>query len=378
MIVKDESRVITRCLSSLLPIIDYWVIVDTGSTDGTQQIIKDFMDMKGIPGELHERPWVDFSHNRNEALQLAKGKSDYVFFIDADEYLTYDSDFRLPELNKDYYYVSISHGGSKYSRIMLIKNDLDWRWSGVLHEVLTPYISWSYASLEKVTNTYTTEGVRSRDPQKYQKDAQVLEAALQKEPENRRYVFYLAQSYRDAGDLELALKNYEKRANMGGWDQEVFWSLLEIGKLKDRLERPIEEVLDSYKRAYQYRKSRVEPLYYIAQYYRSIGEYESGYKIAKLAQSLPRSQDVLFIQQWMLDYGIPLELSVCAYWIGDYGECQKISMELLQRQDLPEEIKDCVAKNLQFANWKLFEKLLNIPKTVSSRPSTKIASLLMK
>src|SRR5580704_1601575 len=52
MIVKNESRVIQRCLDSVKHIIDYWVIVDTGSTDGTQNVIKDFM--KDIPGDLYE------------------------------------------------------------------------------------------------------------------------------------------------------------------------------------------------------------------------------------------------------------------------------------------------------------------------------------
>ena len=72
MIVKDEKDVICRCLASVKPVIDYWVIVDTGSSDGTQEIIRAFM--KEIPGELHERPWINFGHNRNEALELAKGK----------------------------------------------------------------------------------------------------------------------------------------------------------------------------------------------------------------------------------------------------------------------------------------------------------------
>ena len=59
MIVKNESKVIQRCLESVKGTIDYWVIVDTGSTDGTQQLIKECL--KDIPGELHERPWVDLS-----------------------------------------------------------------------------------------------------------------------------------------------------------------------------------------------------------------------------------------------------------------------------------------------------------------------------
>src|SRR3972149_9108675 len=76
MIVKDEALVIERCLGSVKHLIDYWVIVDTGSKDGTQEIIKNYL--KDIPGELYESPWVDFAHNRNEALDFANNKGDYL------------------------------------------------------------------------------------------------------------------------------------------------------------------------------------------------------------------------------------------------------------------------------------------------------------
>jgi glycosyltransferase involved in cell wall biosynthesis len=65
MIVKNEAPVIGRCLASVRPLIDQWVIVDTGSTDGTQALIREAL--ADLPGVLIERPWVDFAHNRNEA-----------------------------------------------------------------------------------------------------------------------------------------------------------------------------------------------------------------------------------------------------------------------------------------------------------------------
>lgn len=358
MIVKNESSVITRCLTSMLPIIDYWVIVDTGSTDGTQQVIKDFMASKNIPGELHERPWKNFGHNRNEALQLAKGKGDYVFFIDADEYLVYEPGFELPLLNKDFYYVNISHSGSKYARTLLINNRLDWKWVGVLHEVVCCPEARTHATLENVYDMYTTDGARSKDPKKYQKDAEVLEAGLIDEPNNDRYVFYLAQSYRDAGMPEKALENYEKRVKMGGWDQEIFYSLLRIAELKQVLNRPDQEVIQSYMRAYQYRRSRLEPLYHLVSFYRSKGDFKSGYNVGKIAQTMPMSQDILFVQQWMYDIGLPFELSICAYYVGKYEECQQICLDLLKK-DLSKEIRECVQNNLGFANEKLLEQVIN-------------------
>lgn len=85
MIVKNEAPVIARCLASVKPWVDHWVIVDTGSSDGTQDLVRQCME--GVPGSLHERPWVDFAHNRNEALELARPHGDYLLFIDADEQL---------------------------------------------------------------------------------------------------------------------------------------------------------------------------------------------------------------------------------------------------------------------------------------------------
>ena len=102
MIVKNENKVIKRCLASVKPVIDYWIIIDTGSTDGTQETIREFM--KDIPGELYEYPWVDFAHNRNQALALSKDKGDYLLFIDADEQLIFDESFSLSSLDKDLFF----------------------------------------------------------------------------------------------------------------------------------------------------------------------------------------------------------------------------------------------------------------------------------
>lgn len=356
MIVKNETDVITRCIGSLLPVIDTWVIVDTGSTDGTQKVIKDFMEAKGVAGELYERPWVNFSHNRNEALELAKGKADYTLFIDADEYWSYEPNFELPILDKDFYYVQVAFGGMRYGRIALVKSILPWKWEGVLHEAISPLLGATSGNLENVFNVVTTEGARSKDPDKYKKDAEVLEAALLKEPNHNRYRFYLAQSYKDAGNLPLALENYQRRIDSGGWDQEVFWAMLQKAQLQEALDKPSEDVVNSYKEAYMYRSSRVEPLYHLANYCRTKGDFEAGYRVAKVAKSVPISDDLLFLQKWMYDYGALLELSISAYWTEKYDECRKISLKILANDDLPDNVRECVKRNLSFANAKLFEQ----------------------
>src|SRR5581483_225880 len=196
MIVKNESHVIERCLKSVKPLIDYWVIVDTGSSDGTQKIIKKFM--KDIPGKLYERPWKDFAHNRNEALKLAKNKADYVLWMDADDALEYSEDFVLPNLTQDLYYIEHDYKGNRYLRDQLINNHLDWVWKGVLHEELTCKEIITRKVLPKIKNIDYIDGYRSQNPRKHLDDAKVLKEALKKEPKNTRYQFYLATSLHNA------------------------------------------------------------------------------------------------------------------------------------------------------------------------------------
>src|SRR5581483_2394168 len=193
MIVKNESHVIERCLRTVKPLIDYWVIVDTGSTDGTQKIIKNFM--KDIPGELHERPWKNFEHNRNEALALAKNKADYILFMDADHTLEYDDDFVLPDLNKDLYLIAHDFRGNIFYKEQLVNSRLDWSWKGVLHEGLQCSQTPSKEILGRIKTKVSLKGHRSQNPKKFANDIRILQAALKKEPENARYQFYLAITF---------------------------------------------------------------------------------------------------------------------------------------------------------------------------------------
>src|SRR5581483_1639851 len=179
MIVKNESHVIERCLKSVKPLIDYWVIVDTGSTDGTQEAIKKFM--KGIPGELYERPWVDFAHNRNEAFTLAKNKADYIFIIDADHVVEYSKDFLLPHLDKDFYFVVHDLDGLFYKKEQLVNSKLQWVWQGVIHEGISCKVVSTWETLEGVRIVDYTDGHRSKNPHKLLDDAKVLREALKNE-----------------------------------------------------------------------------------------------------------------------------------------------------------------------------------------------------
>lgn len=336
MIVKNEKDVIERCLKSVKPFIDYWIIVDTGSTDGTQKIIKDFM--KDIPGELHEDPWVNFEHNRNNALKLAKNKGDYVLFMDADERLVFSKDFKKPKLDKDFYHIITHYGGLKYYRRRLVSNHIEWKWIGVLHEYINSLQIKNFGFLEGVYNLSTPDGARSKNPNKYRDDCRVLEEALKKEPDNSRYIFYLAQSYRDDSRPLLSIESYKKRIKMGGWAEEIFISMLQIALLQEKVRMDPKIFLESYRAAYRYRQSRAEPLYYLASYYRKKGNYLQGYALSKLGFEYSLPKDLLFVQGWIYEYGFLVEYSLCAYHLKRYKEAQDACEKILNKKGLAENI----------------------------------------
>ncbi len=357
MIVKNESKVICRCLESALPLIDYWVIVDTGSTDGTQQVIINYMKEKNIPGTLYEKPWKNFAHNRNEALVFAENTADYVLILDADDYLIYQPEFQLPDWKMDSYTIMSSLGGTEYAATRLLDMKHKWKWEGVVHEYLTSPTAIFSSHLSNVVNFCTRDGARSQDPEKYHKDAQMIYTALQEDPTNTRYTFYLAQSYRDAGESEKALEYYEKRVEMGGWDQEVFYALYQIASLKEHLEYPVNEVAAAYLKAYSFRPTRWEPLYRLARYYRTKANFEAAYRVGRLAADMSPSNDILFVEKWISDYGLIVERTVSAYWTEKYEEAKELCQQIQTINNLPEDIRNLNNNNLRFAEEKLKEKM---------------------
>ena len=200
------------------------------------------------------------------------------------------------------------------------------------------------------------EGNRSADPEKYIKDAKILETALKEDPTNERNTFYLAQSYRDAGMSEKSLETYLKRASMQGWDEEVFYSLYSAAKLTADLDRSYEEIVDSYTAAYTSRPNRAEPLYHLALFFRNHDNFLLGYLTASQGLQLPKPDDLLFVETWIYEWGLLMEKSVSAYWLGRYQECLDLSMKILRLKNLPEHVKTCTEKNIEFTISKLQEQ----------------------
>jgi len=349
MIVKDESHVVRRCLDTVKPFISHWVIVDTGSTDGTQEIIREHL--ADIPGELHERPWKDFGHNRTEALELARGKADYTLVIDADEVLLTDPGFRLPALDADAYEILhvAGNSGTAFYMLQLVRSSLPWRYQGVLHEVITCDQPFRSVRLQGLQTKGFFDSARNADPrQKYARDAAVLEKALKEEPDNARYVFYLGQSYRDADEIDRAIEAYERRAGMGGFPEEVWYSLFQLGVLHERRGGDFAPALAAYLRAYQYRPTRAEPLCELARHHRQRKEYALAFLFASAAVEIPRPPDIHFLDERVYDWRALDEYAIAAYYVGRYRESIQAADRLLSSGKLPTSERSRVEENRRF------------------------------
>jgi len=287
MIVKDEAHVIEQTLQNITSYIpfDYYVICDTGSSDATKSVISAFFTSRNIPGELHDDNWISFGHNRTKALERAYNKTDYVFVWDADDSI--EGKFKLPEsLQSDHYIFSFG----TYRRSQLFNNRKRWRYVGVLHEYA--------ACMESCGPSYTVEGdyhfisgrtgARSKDPNKYLKDATILEAAYEeavakKDPIHERYAFYCASSYRDAGNKEKALEWYKKVLTLNNWSQEKYVSCKEIANIYNALgnnEQGIPYLIESFK----YDTTRVECVIKLITYYSIQKNYEVAYAYYTVVQ----------------------------------------------------------------------------------------------
>lgn len=358
MIVKNEAHVIARCLDSVKRLLDYVLIVDTGSDDDTIQVINQWLVDNFIQGQVISEPWKNFAYNRSFALeQLRQIQSiDYALMIDADEILVFEDGFDVykfkNQLESDIYDITTNLGGFTYLRPTLTTNKLDCRYDGVVHEFLVMDGSKSRSHADGFYNRPIQDSARNKSGNKFQRDVELLEEALTgdiSEWFRSRYTFYLAQSYRDSGNREKSLENYLKRAEQGFWHEEVYMSLYSAGILMRELDYPKEQFLQTWMRATESAPYRAEALYQIVHYCRLNGLNNQGYIIGKHAIGLTVPNGSLFVENWIYDYALLDEFSIVSFWAGDYKISKEVCERLLSEMKMPDYYQDRVRSNLQFA-----------------------------
>ena len=323
MIVKNESHILKYTLNNLINYIkfDYWVICDTGSTDETCFIIESFFKEHNIPGELFHHEWKDFAHNRTLALQCAFNKTDYVLVFDADDSI--HGDFVLPPLTADSYMLQFGQGFT-YMRPLLFTNRKRWMYRGVLHEYLEA-IDTMTNQLSLTGNYYVESGRtgnRSLQPDKYYKDALVLEKAFAEEPPNGlkpRYAFYCAQSYRDAGSYnDKAIEWYKKVLTFEHhWNQEHYFSCLQLGNLY-KAKGEMDQSIYYYLRTVEYDSERIEGVVLAMRHFFQLNNHTLVNALYQKFKQYTRSvHHKLFVDLHYYNDRIEYYNSISAFYVND-------------------------------------------------------------
>jgi glycosyltransferase involved in cell wall biosynthesis len=349
MIVRDEAAIIERCIDSIAPVVDWYVICDTGSTDDTRERIAAAFVARGVRGEMHEIPFVDFGTTRNRALDLARasrGGFDYLLLADADmELVVGDASFR-DALAAPAYRV-LQRNGTSYWNTRLLHRDATARYVGATHEYLA--LDAPPERLDGIAFADRADGASRKD--KLDRDRRLLEAALAADPGNARAMFYLAQTCRDAGCHAEAREWYRKRADAGGWDEEVWYSLWMHARSSLALGDDVAFV-DGCLSAYEARPSRAEPLADLARYYRERGQNETAMLWVEAGERIPfPKDDVLFVDEATYAHAFRHEASIAGWYCKDLARrlaSRVAALELQVRRDVPADVRDNARRNGRF------------------------------
>ena len=379
MIVKNESKIIERCLDSTLPAISGVCITDTHSEDNTVQKIKDWCLKHNLPCQVSVSDFRNFGYARTWSFINGKKhfpNAKYYLTIDADMELVVKPSFNLDNLEAAGYKIYQETSSSRYQNIRLMKSNKGWKCSGVTHEY------WDLPNedlplLHDLDINDRDDGGAKAD--KYIRDKKLLSSGLTDHSTSEhlkvRYYFYLAQTCKCLGEWETSIEWYQKRFDAGGWIEERWYSLFQIGnnhmemsrkyyniltEVRNELERMNQEIesadtkkkradakkkvkacqkkipeleinikereseaLDSWWRAWDFHPKRIESLHKIAEYYRQKQNNRISVEVCLIAkrQGYPLD-DSLFIEKDVYEWKIDLELSIAGFYVDKNLGCQ--------------------------------------------------------
>lgn len=373
MIVKNESKIIHRLLQSVLPIIDSFCICDTGSTDDTIQIIEKFFQENKVVGKVVKEPFQDFGHNRTVALKACLGmvNADYILLMDADMILVIDPSIDVQKLKKnltsDIYYLYQGSNSFFYKNVRIVKNKPDQSYWGVTHEYFKSATGSVYSEIDKSVIFINDIGDGGSKTGKYERDVRLLKKGLEEIPDNDRYTFYLANTYRDMEDYDNAIMYYKKRIEIGGWEQEVWSCYFNIG-LCYKLTNDMPNAIFYWLEGYQFYPERIENLYEIVLYYRQLTKYKLAYHFYEIADYQRKTIDFkkshLFIFNNIYEYKLDYEFTVLGHYYNRHNyDIHQKCMTVLSHPNVEDYLCLNILSNYKFYDNLLYEKESSLPES---------------
>lgn len=336
LIVKNEAQTIARCIVSARAAgVETFTVVDTGSTDGTPDLIREACE--GVDLRFSTAEFVNFGRARSLAFERARGSADWLLALDSDFTVAWGPDF-IPDPMVDAYDLEMTDNGDAWRLPLLLRGELPWISRGSVHE----YTLLADGTIGRRVSTdavrITNHGTGRGSPEKSRWHLSLLEAEMAAEPANPRPVFYAAQTARDLGDVPKARALYARRVLMGGWEEERWYAQYRLALLEDWPER-----LSALLTAWEVRWHRLEPLYDALRELNSRDMHAAAYRLS--AVPVEPSPDTLFLRPWVWDWGITFERSIASWWLGERAEFERLTVGLLANPRLPATIRAQVEAN---------------------------------
>lgn len=327
LMIKNESKIIERCITRALEYVDAVCILDTGSTDNTVEICNTFLSMCGKPFKVYVEPFKNFGYNRTVSFQKSQElckdlkwdpDNTYAMAVDADMIIKPSPKFKDFNMTLPGYTVMQQNSNLKYYNNRFMRCSYNWKCIGPTHEY------WSGDPTEKMPyDTFYIDDINDGGckSDKYERDIRLLTEDLEIDPNNGRTHFYLAQSYKDNGKFKDAIKHYKIRIKVGGWVEEVWYSYYQIGKCHEHLKNP-EKVELWMNKAFQYHPRRAEPLYHLVKFFKDKLEHYKAYHYYLKGRTIPfPKDDVLFIEHNIYNGLFDYENTILACYV--YGKTKQ-------------------------------------------------------
>jgi len=318
IMVRNEERILKRCLEAVESLVDAFCIHDTGSTDRTCEIAREFLETH--PGCLTTSEWKDFGHNRSlsfthaqEYLKNLVGEEElanyYGLLLDADMVFN-PGILKIQNLTYEGYTVVQFNGNLEYPNTRLLRMNFPWRCKSVTHE----YWAGPTQTIPKEICYIDDRNDGGCKSDKFERDARLLEKGLEEEPDNVRYMFYLAQTYHGLNRLDDCIRLYKRRIAAGGWHEEIWYSMYMIGKTY--LTKGDSIKFEQWMlKCYKYNPGRAESLYRLTEYFRTYSEHYKAYEYLQKGITIPFPNDSLFVEKDIYDGMFYYEKSILDYYV---------------------------------------------------------------
>jgi glycosyltransferase involved in cell wall biosynthesis len=383
-ICKDESHVIGKMLESAKSFTDLIVVTDTGSTDGTQDIIRKFGEDNNIPTYVYDRPFDNFENSRNNSMEKLRevvkelgwdADKTHGYWFDCDETVIVQPNFNKNQFTKDLYMMNTYIGQMKYTRNTFFRVSKPFRWYGPVHEFIVcdeKNITSALAEDIHVDVKMTGNSWQGDIPAKYKAHAHVLEKYIDNDRKDPRWIFYTAQSYHDSASLpnnkeenaerlRRALKYYRERTQRpDGYAEEIYYSQFRIGTIMRLLEEPWSLTHQECLKAYSMDPLRGESIKTIIDYYLQVGEWHMAYLYTKFAKvnfhsKNPYPKRLLFVDEALYTWKFAEAHAAACFYTGRMDEAKANYQEILNiikthpQAFTPDDLKK-VETNGQFFN----------------------------